>query len=92
MAISVLTFLHYFSTLSGKWGSTTIGAVTVISVVLIIRYLKTSRFGVTSEPDNSQSPRNFEALLISQIVPNNTKQADSISGGNFGGGGAGSGY
>jgi len=91
-AISVLTFLHYFSTLLGEWESITIGAVTVISVVLIIRYLKISRFGITSKPDNSQSPRNFEALLISRIVPDNARQADNISGGDFGGGGAGSEY
>jgi hypothetical protein len=90
--ISVITFLHYFSTWAGEWESTVIGAVTVITVVLVIRYLKNSRSGITSEPDNSQNPRNLEALLISQIVPESTGQADSISGGDFGGSGAGSEY
>jgi hypothetical protein len=90
--ISVITFLHYFSTWPGEFESTAIGAATIITAVLIIRYLKTSRSGITSKPDNSQNPQNLEALLISQIVPENSGQADNISGGDFGGGGAGSAY
>lgn len=93
-AISVLTFLHYFSTIPGEWESTIIGAILTITSILLIRYLKTSRLGITSEPDKDENPAKLEALLVTQLVQNATNQPDGLQfgEGDFGGGGASSEY
>lgn len=92
--ISVVTFLHYFSTIPGEWESTTGGILLILLAVGAIKFLKEAKNNITSEADDNENPRNFEALIISQIAQSGSGKQDGLNfgAGDFGGGGAGNEY
>lgn len=92
--ISVLTFLHYFSTIPGEWESTIGGILLVFLVIAAIKFLKEPKNNITSETDDNENLSNLEALVVSQIAQSSNQNHEGLDfgGGDFGGGGAESKY
>lgn len=93
VAFSIFTYRTYFSVLPVEWALTIGGAILILLSILVIRALKAPKFGLTYKPSGSNKFQNLEAFIVNQAIqqPN---QSDNMQfgEGNFGGGGAGSGY
>lgn len=92
-AFSIFTYRHYFSVLPLEWALTIAGFFLVGLCIWAIRTLKTPKLGLTSEAIGTNEYKNLEAFIISQAMqqPNQSTKTD-FGKGDFGGGGAGSGY
>jgi uncharacterized membrane protein YgcG len=94
LAFSAFTFKYYFSTGHHEITFTVAGALLLIISITLLRYLKTTRNGFTSENiiDDKWSNSNAEAFIISQTLGGNkgvpTEAPKHSGGGSFGGGGA----
>ena len=89
IAFSIFTYRHYFSILPLEWALTLGGLLLVVLGILLIKYLKSPKFGVSSAEQTTHKFANLEAILVSEIIktpgpPTGTK----FGGGDFGGGGA----
>jgi hypothetical protein len=92
-AASVATLQHYARPVSYEWFSVLAGAVLVAGAWALIRYLETPWRGLTSVPDEAvRSTEGAEALVTAQVGQVPTQPDPLFGGGNFGGGGAGTGY
>jgi hypothetical protein len=93
-ALSIATFKYYF--LPGYTESFLMvtGGILIIAVIILMRYLKQTRHGFTSENilSSSWANLNVEAFVISQTMggnqPEKTEIKETGGGGNFSGGGA----
>ncbi len=97
-AFSIFTYRHYFSVLPLEWALTITGLLLVGGCVWAIRALKTangrrSAFGLTSEAIGTNQYKNLEAFIVNQAMQQPSQPTKTDFGkGDFGGGGAGSGY
>lgn len=97
VAVSTLTFKHYFSLGHPEITLTLAGSIMIVIAYLSIKYLKTPRYGITFEEENDEDnffKTNAEALSIAQTFTGQAQSSEQSStelgGGDFGGGGAGS--
>ncbi|MFN3487743.1 MAG: MgtC/SapB family protein [Emticicia sp.] len=92
-AFSIFTYQHYFSVLPLEWVLTITGLFLVGLCIWAIRTLKTTKFGLTSEAVGTNEYKNLEAFIVNQAMqqPHQPNKTD-FGKGDFGGGGAGSGY
>ncbi|WP_159467655.1 hypothetical protein [Dyadobacter sp. 3J3] len=92
-AFSVFTYRYYFDIIPMDLILVIAGSVVIILSVLCIKYLKTPRFGISDQKDESQSTANLEAMLIAHQF-GQAPAGDQLhfGGGDFGGGGAGNSY
>ncbi|MBC7449076.1 MAG: hypothetical protein H7330_13570 [Hymenobacteraceae bacterium] len=104
-AFSVYTLRAYRSVLPPAIAASLAGAALVILAVVLLRYLRPRRHGLTSLPDagaasaddtaNPFARANLEALAAVELTPvaaPDAGPATTFGGGEFGGGGASSGY
>lgn len=93
IVFSIFTYRYYFSVLPLEWALTVGGTALVSLAIIAIRYLKTPKYGISYQQSKESKYRDFEAFLVSQVLPQHG-QGDKakFGGGNFGGGGAGSNY
>lgn len=104
-AFSTYTLRVYRSVLPPAVAATLAGAALVALAVFGLRYLRTARHGLTSLPDagadnaddaaNPFARANLEALAAAELTPipaPDAGPATTFGGGQFGGGGASSGY
>ncbi len=104
-AFSGYTLRTYRSVLPPAIAATLVGAALIALAVVALRYLRPQRHGLTSLPDAGEpaadeaaSPfarANLEALAAAELTPvpaPSTGSATTFGGGEFGGGGASSGY
>ncbi|SOE22040.1 hypothetical protein SAMN06298216_2486 [Spirosomataceae bacterium TFI 002] len=95
VAASLFTFHNYYPLLPIEIEICIIGVILVLSSVLLSRWLKIERKGITSL--QTKGNKDAEGLIINELIQNNlgnnpNQDGFEFSGGNFGGGGAGSGY
>jgi len=92
--LSALTFKNYFSLGQPEILLSAVGALLILLAYFTIRYLSSPKHGFTAQPDKNHS--DLEALVLVQSFagkPAAPKQnAVQMGGGDFGGGGAGSGF
>jgi uncharacterized membrane protein YgcG len=93
LAFSAFTFKYYFGTGRHEITFTVSGALLLIVSIVLLRYLKTTRNGFTSENiiDDKWANSNAEAFIISQTLGGNKgapTDTPKEGGGSFGGGGA----
>ncbi|MDZ7935789.1 MAG: hypothetical protein U5M51_12680 [Emticicia sp.] len=92
-AFSIFTYRYYFSVLPLELALTIGGFLLVGVCIWAIRSLKTQKFGLTSEAIGTNEYKNLEALIINQTTQQSSQPTKTDFGnGDFGGGGAGSGY
>lgn len=89
---SILTFQHYVRPVSYEWFSALAGAGLLGGAWFLIRYLDTPRWGLTSTDEVPTSLENTEALVTAQVTGTSPPPDPLFGGGNFGGGGTGTGY
>ncbi len=94
VAFSIFTYRQYFSVLPLEWALTLGGFLLVLLSILAIRALKAPKYGLTYEPKGKNKFQNLEAFIVNQAMPQAPVQTDNMQfgEGDFGGGGAGSGY
>lgn len=94
IAFSIFTYRQYFSVLPPELALSIGGATLVLLSILSIRALKTSnRLGLTYEPNGKNKFQNLEAFIVNQAIQQPSQPDNMQFGeGDFGGGGAGSGY
>jgi uncharacterized membrane protein YgcG len=95
VALSAFTFKYYFSFGHPEITLTIAGGLVLTITLLLLNYLKISKYGYTRENLLSEKwgDMNVEAFIISQTVGGNqvdavASQGDSGGGGEFGGGGS----
>jgi uncharacterized membrane protein YgcG len=93
LAFSAFTFKYYFSTGHHEISFTVAGDLLLIISITLLRYLKTTRNGFTSENiiDDQWSNSNAEAFISSPTLGGNKgapTDTPKEGGGSFGGGGA----
>lgn len=90
-AFSVFTLRYYRSVLPAPWAATLAGALLAAVAVWATRYLRRSRHGLTSAPDEAEDPQfNLESLIVAQTAQS-APAADVAAGVQFGGGHSGGG-
>jgi hypothetical protein len=93
-ALSIATFKYYFLPGYTEAFLLVTGGILIIAVIILMRYLKQTRHGFTSENilSSSWANLNVEAFVISQTMGGNQPEKTEINepggGGNFSGGGA----
>ncbi|MDO6758683.1 hypothetical protein Q4566_00605 [Tamlana sp. 2_MG-2023] len=92
-ALSVMTFIYYFSTITPVVVVTISGALLIISALILLNYLKKPRHGFTRENMilNETHSKDLTAFIASQTLGGNstpTEDESYFGGGGFGGGGA----
>jgi hypothetical protein len=90
---SIFTYRFYFSILPLQW-ALAIGGVLLVGICIwAIKLLKIPKYGLTSEAAGTNEFKNLEAFIVNQAMqqPSQTTKTD-FGKGDFGGGGAGSGY
>ncbi len=93
IAFSVFTYRYYFAFLPVEQGLALAGILMMVTSVSIIKYLKTTKHGLTDDQDGKRKLANLEALIIAQQVGQTPQERGVEFGeGNFGGAGAGEGY
>ena len=95
VGFSVFTYRFYFSTLPIGIALTLGGVLLIALAGICIHYLRTSKYGITSEPDNERGGLNVESIIVSQVIQSKIpQQGDTFQfgGGDAGGGGAGDEY
>ncbi len=94
IAFSIFTYRQYFSVLPLEWALTIGGILLVLLSILAIRALKTPKMGLTYAQTSKNKFQNLEAFIVNQAIPQAPNQSDKMQfgEGDFGGGGAGSGY
>ena len=94
VAFSIFTYRQYFSILPLEWALTIGGLVLILFSILAIWALKTPKYKLTYAPNGKNKFQNLEAFIVNQAMPQVPTQTDQMQfgEGNFGGGGAGSGY
>lgn len=92
-AFSGFTYKYYFGFLSLEVASLLVGTALILFAVWAIQFLKTSKWGVTDEKDGARKLANLEAFLVAQQLGQTpAEKGFEFGGGDFGGGGAQSGY
>lgn len=95
VGFSIFTYRFYFSVLPVEI-ALTLGGVTLIALAGgCIHYLRTTKNGLTSQPDDEPRGLNLESIIISEVMQNKIpQQGDTFQfgGGDAGGGGAGGEY
>lgn len=92
-AFSVFTYRYYFDIIPMEIILVLAGCALILLTVFCIKFLKTSRFGISDEKDDSQNTANLEAMLIAhQFGQAPAEDHLHFGGGDFGGGGAGNSY
>lgn len=92
-AFSIFTYRHYFSVLPLEWALTIAGLFLVGLCIWAIRTLKTPKFSLTSEAIGTNEYKSLEAFIVNQAMQQPHQDNKTEFGkGDFGGGGAGSGY
>lgn len=93
LGFSIFTYRFYFSILPIEWALTLGGAALVGFSIWGIWFLRTPKWGLTYQQTQTSKYRDFEAFLVSQALPNQGGGGKmKFGGGDFGGGGSGSGY
>jgi hypothetical protein len=94
--MGILTFKYYYSLGHHEISLTLAGLTMIALVVLIMKYLKTPRHGLSSKEDwegNSLLNTDIETIVISETFKNpGQEKGMDFGGGKFGGGGAGSSF
>jgi hypothetical protein len=92
-AFSVYTYYYYYSILPLEWALTIVGIFLVGLCIWAIRALRIPKFSLSSEAIGTNEYKNLEAFIVNQAIqqPHQTNKTD-FGQGDFGGGGAGSGY
>ncbi|MBE9463110.1 hypothetical protein ACFP1I_27505 [Dyadobacter subterraneus] len=92
-AFSVFTYCYYFDIIPVEIILTVAGLALILLTIFLINYLKTPKFGVSDEKDDSQNFANLEAIIIAhQFGQSPAGDQLHFGGGDFGGGGAGISY
>ena len=92
-AFSIFTYREYNSTFPLEWVMTLGGLALIGFSIFCIWLLKTPRWGLTYQQSEASKYRDFEAFMVSQVLPHQGHGGKTKFGdGDFGGGGAGSGY
>lgn len=92
-AFSVFTYRYYFDIIPMEIILVMAGTALILLTVFCIKYLKTPKFDISDEKDDSQNTANLEALLIAhQFGQAPVGDQLHFGGGDFGGGGAGNSY
>lgn len=92
IGFSIFTYRFYFSILPVEIALTVGGAFLIALAGISIRYLRTPKYNITSEPDNERKGLNFESIIMSQVIQSKIpQQGDTFQfgGGDAGGGGGG---
>ena len=92
---SIFTYRFYFSIPPVEIDLTLGGGLLIAIAGMCIHYLRTSKHGITSEPDNESKGLNLESIIISQVIQSKIpQQGDTFQfgGGDADGGGAGGEY
>jgi hypothetical protein len=98
IAAAVFTIRHYYSVLPLEWALVLGGMLMVVLSFLLIKWLRTPRYGFTSEEADSQNTLaglHLESLVIAETFAPTTPPASGdfqFGGGSGGGGGAGGQY
>jgi hypothetical protein len=93
VVFSIFTYRFYFSVLPIEWALTLGGILLIFGAILIIRYLRKPKFGISDEPTNEKSFGNISTLITAQILGKSPEpKGINFGGGDFGGGGAGNEY
>ncbi|AEI50765.1 hypothetical protein [Runella slithyformis] len=95
LVASVLTYRQYHAVLPLEWGLLLGGALVTVCAFVLIRGLKTPKYGFSyaPEPDGDER-RALEMAVVSQMTKNmhSTDNGVEFGGGDFAGGGAGEKY
>ena len=95
VGFSIFTYRFYFSVLPVEIALTLGGVILIALAGGCIHYLRTTKNGLTSQPDDEPRGLNLESIIISEVMQNKIpQQGDSFQfgGGDAGGGGAGGEY
>jgi hypothetical protein len=95
LGFSIYTYRFYFSILPVEIALTLGGVLLIALAGISIHYLRTPKFGISSQPDDEPRGLNLESMIISEVIQNKIpQQGDSFQfgGGDAGGGGAGGEY
>ncbi|MBU2951359.1 hypothetical protein KO493_11685 [Tamlana agarivorans] len=93
IALSIITLLYYFNTLTPVVTITLIGAMLITTALLLFNYLKNPRYGFTRENIilKQSHSKDLTAFIASQTLGGHNTPTETESyfgGGGFGGGGA----
>ncbi|MCF0055767.1 hypothetical protein [Dyadobacter sp. CY356] len=92
-AFSVFTYRYYFDIIPLEIMLVIAGFILIILSVFAIKHLKSPKFGISDEKDDSQNLVNLEAMIIAHQFGQSPAQDHlDFGGGDFGGGGAGNSY
>jgi hypothetical protein len=93
VGFSIFTYRFYFSLFPLEWALAIGGALLVGICIWAIRALKTPKFGLTSEASGTNEFKNLESFIVNEAMQQPAQPNKMQFGkGDFGGGGAGSGY
>lgn len=95
VGFSIFTYRFYFSILPVEIVLTLGGGLLIALAGIGIHYLRTSKYGITSEPDSERKGLNLESIIMSQVIQSKIpQQGDTFQfgSGDAGGGGAGGEY
>ena len=95
VGFSIFTYRFYFSVLPVEIALTLGGVILIALAGGCIHYLRTTKNGLTSQPDDEPRGLNLESIIISEVMQNKIpQQGDTFQfgGGDAGGGGAGGEY
>ena len=95
VGFSIFTYRFYLSLMPIEIALTLGGAILIILSGICIKYLRTPKYRLTSEPNGEREGLNLESMIISQVVQSKIpQQGDTFQfgGGDAGGGGAGGEY
>ncbi|HEX8428965.1 hypothetical protein [Hymenobacter sp.] len=91
VVFSLYTLRHYRSVLPPEIAATLAGAVLIVAMLWVTRYLRQPRHGLTATADDEDQPKfNLESLIIAETatVPQPAAVGFEFGGGSSGGGGA----
>jgi hypothetical protein len=89
VGFSIYTYRHYRSLLPPEIAATLAGAVLIVFAAWALRYLRTSRHGLTAAADDADKPHfNLESLVVAETAE---VAAPEPAGFDFGGGASGGG-
>lgn len=95
VGFSIFTYHFYFSVLPIEIVLILGGGLIIVLAGICIRYLHTSKHGITSELDSERKGLNLEAIILSQVIQSKIPPSGDtlqFGGGDVGGGGAGGKY
>lgn len=93
LGASIVTYRMYFIQLTVSQELTIAGLFMIVVSILLIRYLKTPRFGLSDEPEEKRKFAYLETIVAAEVLGQAPQDKGiEFGGGNFGGGGAGEAY